>query len=69
MTAPDVKKIMRRECRGKNGWDIQKIDMGIALCHFYHGARESGLVTDCFVNDPHINVPEGTEYIVSMRIV
>ncbi|MBR3295854.1 MAG: nitroreductase [Clostridia bacterium] len=55
--------------QGKDGWDIQKIDMGIALCHFYHGARESGLVTDCFVNDPHINVPEGTEYIVSMRIV
>ena len=37
-----------------DGWDVQKIDMGIALCHFELGATESGLHPVMNVEDPGI---------------
>ena len=42
-------------------WDIQKIDMGIALCHF-----ELGAVLQ--VEDPGIPNRDGLVYIASFRI-
>ncbi len=53
----------------RTGWDMQKIDMGIALCHFYLGARERGIKTDCVIRDPHIAKEEDVEYIASMQLV
>lgn len=47
--------------------DMQKIDLGIALCHFALGAEEAGLGTEFGINDPGISVPEKTEYIASFR--
>ena len=41
--------------------DLQKVDMGIALCHFMKIA--GGTLT---VSDPGINTPEGTEYIATV---
>lgn len=49
--------------------NMQKIDMGIALCHFALGAAEAGLATEFMINDPEIPTPENTEYIASYRIV
>ena len=49
-------------------WDIQKIDMGIALCHFELGAVESGLRPVLQVEDPGIPGQEGLVYIASFRI-
>lgn len=44
-------------------WDMQKIDMGIALCHFMQAAGGE-LVLD----DPKIMTPEGTEYMATVRL-
>ena len=49
-------------------WDIQKIDMGIALCHFELGAIESGLHPVMDVADPGIPGQDGLIYIASFRI-
>lgn len=43
-------------------WDMQKIDMGIALCHFMTGMGGGRLVLD----DPKIPVRENTEYIATV---
>jgi hypothetical protein len=48
------------------GYDIQKVDMGIAMCHFELTAEELGLKGAWSVKDPGAsNLPEGAEYIVS----
>ena len=46
--------------------DMQKVDMGIALCHFDLAAREAGL-SPCFVqSDPGL-AAEGLEYTATYR--
>lgn len=45
--------------------NMQKIDMGIALCHFALGTEEAGLDVEFEINDPGIPVPEKTEYIAT----
>ncbi len=49
--------------------NMQKIDMGIALCHFALGAKEAGLNAEFTIRDPGITVPENTDYIASYRII
>ena len=50
------------------GWDMQKIDMGIALCHFELVAKESGIDAALEVADPGISIGSDMEYIASYRI-
>lgn len=46
--------------------DLQRIDMGIAMCHFELTARELGLKGRWETGDPGIEMPnDNTEYIVS----
>ncbi len=46
--------------------DLQRVDMGIAMCHFELVARECGLKGRWVVDDPGIENPEErTEYTVS----
>ena len=45
--------------------DMQKIDMGIALCHFALAAEESGLNVRFSINDPGIDAGPNREYIAS----
>ena len=45
--------------------DLQKIDMGIALCHFALTAEENGLTMQFCINDPGIPAEPDTEYIAS----
>lgn len=48
--------------------DMQKIDMGIALCHFALASKENN-INACFsVNDPGITAEADTEYIASFLI-
>lgn len=47
--------------------DMQKIDMGIALCHMAAGLDEQGKTPEVFVGDPGIKVPDGVEYIATVR--
>jgi len=48
--------------------DMQKIDMGIALCHFDLAAKEAGFTPEFAQSVPAIEVPEGLEYIATYRI-
>lgn len=48
--------------------DLQRVDMGIAMCHFELTARELGLKGKWAVKDPQIEIPENTEYTVSWII-
>ena len=58
-----------KRSRGYNDgeWDIQKIDMGIALCHFEVAAKENGIRTVFDIADPGIAAAEDTVYIASFK--
>jgi len=46
--------------------DLQRIDMGIAMCHFELAARESGLDGKWILAEPRIStIPEDTEYVIT----
>ncbi len=46
--------------------DLQRVDMGIAMCHFELVAREHGLTGSWVVGDPAIPLPgKDTEYVVT----
>ena len=48
--------------------DMQKIDMGIALCHFALAAKESDISVYFSINNPGITAEADTEYIASYLI-
>ena len=54
---------------GENTLDMQKIDLGIALCHFALTAEEAGLHLCFMQNDPMLVQDSGTEYIASYHLV
>ncbi len=64
----DCAHFYEKKSRGGDDWDIQKIDMGIALCHFELGAAEGGLRAVLNTEDPGISPPGGLRYIASFRI-
>jgi len=48
--------------------DMQRLDMGIAMCHFELTARELGLDGEWVFEDPGLALPDAlTEYLVSWR--
>jgi hypothetical protein len=48
--------------------DLQRIDMGIAMCHFEVTAREAGLMGKWDIDDPGLDIPaEGCEYVVTWK--
>ncbi len=49
--------------------DLQKIDVGIALCHFVMGLEEKGKQAEVSVDDPHLAIPKDAEYIASVKII
>ena len=53
---------------GEGGWDIQRIDLGIALAHFELAAKESGLSPALTIADPGIAAAPDTAYIASFRV-
>lgn len=46
-----------------SGWDLQKVDLGIAMYHFAYGMNENVRLT---IADPGLTVPEGVEYIATL---
>jgi len=50
------------------GWDVQKIDMGIALCHFELGAEADGMRTALTVEDPGIPAADDLTYVASFEL-
>ena len=51
----------------KDNWDIQKIDMGIAMCHFALGLEEAGKAVDFKISDPGIETTDKIRYIASIE--
>jgi nitroreductase len=48
--------------------DLQRVDLGIAMCHFELAARELGLAGDWVVDEPDIAMPDaGAEYTATWR--
>lgn len=47
--------------------DLQRVDMGIAMCHFELSAKELGLKGSWVVEDPALPLPDKTEYVVTWR--
>jgi nitroreductase len=47
--------------------DLQRVDLGIAMCHFALVARESGLDGPLIVDDPGLDLPAGVEYTATWR--
>ena len=52
---------------GDRTGDLQKIDVGIALCHFVLGAEDAGLTPGIEVNAPEIELPQDMYYIASVK--
>ena len=46
--------------------DLQKIDVGIALCHFVMGVEELGKTAAVTIDDPGLKTPDDTEYIATV---
>ena len=51
-----------------DGWDIQKIDLGIAMCHFEFGLSEQGKTAEFCIKEPGILHPQDTFYIASYML-
>ena len=49
-------------------WDIQKVDLGIALCHFALAAKEIGLSAAFQIEDPGLACGTDTAYIATYLI-
>ena len=63
----DKAHFYEKRSRGYDGgaWDIQKIDLGIALCHFESAAKELGFGTRFGISDPGLAAPADTVYTAS----
>ena len=47
--------------------DLQRVDLGIALCHFMSGMESLGKTPVLTVSDPGVTIPDGVFYIASVR--
>ena len=54
-----------RSAASGGGFDIQKVDLGIALCHFALSGAAHGIGIDFSIDDPGLKTPEGVDYIGS----
>ncbi len=52
----------------ENGWDLQKIDLGIALSHFELVAKESGFAPTLTISEPAIATEPDTFYIATYSL-
>ena len=59
--------LQRSKGFGGGKLDMQKTDMGIALCHFDLAAKELGYSTEFTIAEPNIPCKEEAEYIASYR--
>ncbi len=59
---------LRRGKFSAGAFDMQKIDLGIALCHFALAAKERGISAALSLNDPKIPAEDNLEYIASYQL-
>lgn len=58
----------RSKARAADEWDIQKIDLGIALCHFESVCADEGMYLKFSLENPGIAADENTVYIASYSL-
>ena len=58
----------RNKPKEEGEWDIQKIDIGIALCHFELAAKELGISTEFSIEDPGTIREKDMIYIASYKL-
>lgn len=58
----------RSRLTGGSSWDVQKVDMGIALCHFELVAGESGVDVSFEIADPMPGTDRDMQYIATFVI-
>ena len=49
--------------------DLQRVDMGIAMCHFDLAAQEDGFTGGWIDSEPNLDLPEFAEYIISWKTI
>jgi len=69
VTDGSVHFYLRRGKFGAGTFDMQKIDLGIALCHFALAAEERGIDVSFVASDPKIPAEDNLEYIASFQLV
>ena len=68
--AGDAAHFYEKRSRGyvsADGWDLQKIDLGIAMCHFACGLEAQDRQYAFSVEDPGLSHPEDTIYSATCR--
>ena len=58
----------RNKSRSGDTWDVQKVDLGIALCHFALAAKECGIPITFEREDPALSCNEDICYIATYRL-
>ena len=56
------------KARTDGEWDVQRVDLGIALCHFALAAEEAGLEPSFILDDPGLAAPANTVYIATYQL-
>lgn len=51
-----------------NGMDLQKVDLGIAVCHFDLALDEKSSGHEIVIDDPGLVLPADTEYICTFKL-
>ena len=54
--------------RNADAWDVQKVDLGIALCHFALAAKACGIPITFERENPALSCNEDTFYIATYRL-
>ena len=49
--------------------DLQRVDIGIAMCHFDLAAQEAGFIGKWIDSEPNLDLPELAEYVISWKII
>ena len=68
--AGDVAHFYEKQNRGyvsADGWDLQKIDLGIAMCHFACGLEAQDRQYAFCADDPGLPCPGNTVYVATCR--
>ena len=53
---------------GEKTGDLQKIDVGIAICHFVMGAEEAGFTPKVEISNPQISAAPDIFYVASVQV-
>jgi nitroreductase len=66
----DAVHFYEKQSRGYDDgiWDLQKIDMGIALCHFELAAAQLGIDVKFMIKNPCPDRADGLKYIASYSV-